>query len=314
MATQSSNGASFEGPHGWFHVTVGGDGHMTDVGYSAFDPIFWLHHTNVDRHLAMWQAINPNSDLQQTTEPGGNWWLRPGQTLNRQTALIPFHGSDGKTPYNTEKVKHPKKFGYSYPDVRDWEYTGSDGPSRLASAVTARVNQLYSSRGRSAKRSIRGNTMERAVVPHEWTAAVSAPNDAAGGKAYTVSLFFGEKPDNPKEWPFKSFGGLYVLAQPMASVQGPMTAHTEIILTGQLENAGIDTSNVNASRNYIDKELHWGVQLPDGTVIPNDEFKSFLNITIEDEIVKLPVVETELPKYSDLVVHDDITPVILNKR
>lgn len=27
MATQGSNGASFEGPHGWLHVTVGGNGH-----------------------------------------------------------------------------------------------------------------------------------------------------------------------------------------------------------------------------------------------------------------------------------------------
>ena len=35
MATQSSSGPSFEGPHGWLHITVGGDGHMTDVGYAA---------------------------------------------------------------------------------------------------------------------------------------------------------------------------------------------------------------------------------------------------------------------------------------
>jgi len=27
MATQGSTGASFEGPHGWLHVTVGGNGH-----------------------------------------------------------------------------------------------------------------------------------------------------------------------------------------------------------------------------------------------------------------------------------------------
>ena len=47
-------------PHGTAHVAVGdGDngsnGHMAS-GMSALDPIFWLHHCNVDRYWAEWQA------------------------------------------------------------------------------------------------------------------------------------------------------------------------------------------------------------------------------------------------------------------
>ena len=26
----------------------------------AFDPVFWLHHCNVDRQLSLWSAINPD--------------------------------------------------------------------------------------------------------------------------------------------------------------------------------------------------------------------------------------------------------------
>lgn len=43
-------------PHNNAHVIVGGfQGHMGD-GMSPLDPIFWLHHCNVDRLAAQWQA------------------------------------------------------------------------------------------------------------------------------------------------------------------------------------------------------------------------------------------------------------------
>src|SRR5262245_36046174 len=43
-------------PHGMAHVVTGGNsGHMSS-GLSPLDPIFWLHHCNVDRIWAQWQA------------------------------------------------------------------------------------------------------------------------------------------------------------------------------------------------------------------------------------------------------------------
>ena len=30
---------------------------MSPASYAGFDPVFWLHHANVDRYVAMWQAI-----------------------------------------------------------------------------------------------------------------------------------------------------------------------------------------------------------------------------------------------------------------
>lgn len=44
---------ALENPHGGIHVWVGGD--MGVVPYAAFDPIFWFHHTNVDRQWWLWQ-------------------------------------------------------------------------------------------------------------------------------------------------------------------------------------------------------------------------------------------------------------------
>jgi len=59
------------GPHNNGHVITGGqNGHMGD-GMSPLDPIFWLHHCNIDRIWAEWQtagnttpALNLNYDNQ----------------------------------------------------------------------------------------------------------------------------------------------------------------------------------------------------------------------------------------------------------
>lgn len=52
---------SIESIHDQVHVDVGGQGHMGDPAVAAFDPIFWLHHCQVDRLLALWQAAYPTT-------------------------------------------------------------------------------------------------------------------------------------------------------------------------------------------------------------------------------------------------------------
>jgi tyrosinase len=52
-------------PHDLVHGFIGGD--MNDVGTAALDPVFYVHHANVDRYWALW--------LKQTgrSNPGGTW-------------------------------------------------------------------------------------------------------------------------------------------------------------------------------------------------------------------------------------------------
>ena len=48
-----------ETPHNTLHDVIGGDsGNMSDISISAFDPIFWLHHCNMDRHFYTWLYEN----------------------------------------------------------------------------------------------------------------------------------------------------------------------------------------------------------------------------------------------------------------
>lgn len=50
-----------ETPHNQLHDIIGGTGgNMSDISISAFDPIFWLHHCNMDRHFYSWLYYNTN--------------------------------------------------------------------------------------------------------------------------------------------------------------------------------------------------------------------------------------------------------------
>lgn len=59
-------------PHNDIHIAVGGivgtvNGAMSDIPTAAFDPIFWVHHTNIDRMWALWSV-----------QPGRRWGPLPG--------------------------------------------------------------------------------------------------------------------------------------------------------------------------------------------------------------------------------------------
>jgi tyrosinase len=51
-----------EALHDRVHVWVGGaNGHMRHIPFAAFDPIFWAHHTMIDRIWRLWQLRHPNA-------------------------------------------------------------------------------------------------------------------------------------------------------------------------------------------------------------------------------------------------------------
>lgn len=71
--------------HNNVHVWVGG--HMGDIPFAAFDPIFWAHHTMIDRVWRMWQLQHPSASfpqrlLGQALPPFG---LTVRQTLDANT-------------------------------------------------------------------------------------------------------------------------------------------------------------------------------------------------------------------------------------
>lgn len=82
-------------PHGIVHAAVGGDnGDMTAM-HSPNDPIFWLHHANVDRLWWQWQQKNARPSRKHAgrivtplTAYGGK--TASGQSVSSTDTLSPF--------------------------------------------------------------------------------------------------------------------------------------------------------------------------------------------------------------------------------
>lgn len=148
--------------------------------------ISWLHHTNVDRQIAMWQAIYPDSWITPQASGSGTWTITPGTVLDQNSPLTPFYTGDRTTPWTSLGARYTKAFGYSYPEVQDWL---PRTPAQLSANVTARVNQLYNPNGILTRRSSSMRT--KRATEKVWTVEVNVPN-AAVGEGFTVDLSVGE--------------------------------------------------------------------------------------------------------------------------
>jgi tyrosinase len=99
-------------PHDAVHVEVGGrNSLMTATETAGLDPIFWLHHANIDRIWEVW--LNRDSTNKNPTIAA---WLN-GPTKPHSFAL---YGPDGKDrPSNPRDVLSTKALGYDYDDISD---------------------------------------------------------------------------------------------------------------------------------------------------------------------------------------------------
>ncbi len=112
----SSTGALEDNPHNKVHVYVGGNstsssywGLMSDPGLAALDPVFYLHHSNIDRMWAAWNEAG-NSNPTDT-----NWLNGPTASGDRHFYMP---NPDG-TPWNytPEMVNSISQLNYTYEDL-----------------------------------------------------------------------------------------------------------------------------------------------------------------------------------------------------
>ncbi|KAG8919124.1 hypothetical protein FRC02_001863 [Tulasnella sp. 418] len=118
---------SLESIHGDVHVIVGGGGQMGSVPVAGFDPIFWLHHVNIDRLLSLWEALHP-----------GEWVPAPQSTQD----LLPFW-QDSDSYWISDATRSPEVLNYTYP-----EFVGlkSTNPNDRKKEIGRKVNSLYGPR------------------------------------------------------------------------------------------------------------------------------------------------------------------------
>ena len=146
LVTYNTFSDQCESIHNTIHRQIGRT--MGNVAWAAFDPIFWLHHANIDRLIAMYQVIYPRNLLQNAPAvrrygrdvPGNE-----GSLDTPDTRLHPFRRPNPGWPFFTSRDFDSGSTGiwryhYGYPEI---PCDSAMSASRLSANVVNAVNRLY---------------------------------------------------------------------------------------------------------------------------------------------------------------------------
>ncbi|KAK8116070.1 hypothetical protein PG984_012572, partial [Apiospora sp. TS-2023a] len=310
MASNSDPGPSLEYPHDLVHSSMSAA--MLWPEYAAFDPLFWLHHANVDRLYALWQAINYNNTYQTQSRSIGPLYATPAGDVTADSPLKPFYQGDDSTSFHTGKtVAALATFGYTYPEINDWSLSREE----TRKAVITQVNQLYSnganrvssSRRRRIQQQQDRRRQQQQDPTTEYYAQISVER-AELQLPCTISVMLGDD----------KAGQMSLLSMPTSGV-----THAEVPLTRALNRAL--ASDTAAAKNkammmsdakFVTSKLSKLFQVEirkvcaisvasnlacvdkqaDGTVIPTESVPS-LSVEIQGEEVVAASRIDEFPKY-----------------
>ena len=140
--------------HGNVHVYTGDASNMGNVPTAAGDPIFWLHHCNIDR---IWMAWNAQGHKNPTQTSGRNW---------SDTKFVYVSGAGKRVELAIDQIANSAKLPYRYDEL----------PKKTLVAESARVqNRLLLS------------SVRPGAAPGNRAGAVAGPI-ALGQSAQTVKL------------------------------------------------------------------------------------------------------------------------------
>ena len=118
-------------PHNLVHVYVGNqtaagkEGLMSDPRTAALDPIFYLHHANIDRMWAAWNVNNQN--------PNTNDWLKGPAVNGERKFAMPLPGGVSWV-YTPAQMSDLGQLDYTYDDLQ--------APPQPVSPLNARLMRL----------------------------------------------------------------------------------------------------------------------------------------------------------------------------
>ncbi|KAI9791860.1 MAG: hypothetical protein M1816_003405 [Peltula sp. TS41687] len=280
-----------EGIHGGVHVDVGGD--MTFIDQSAFDPVFWLHHCNVDRLAAMYQASHPGKYVTPENR-SPTFALASGGTDDINTPLYPFRRATS-VEWKSDQLKTAESIfalGYSYPEVPQGR-----SQADLKTFTTGRINALYGPNTRVA--SFQGARSGAAALPEarrEWSINVLAtPSDFVG--SHIIRFFLGTSTDQIAQ--------ANIFRDTNNQAVGGKDLNITVPITSTLVDEGVSLQPEQAVPSL--KDLRWTVEKVEksgsNTIVPASNFPS-LKIAVNSAIVNNNA--NQLPEVTNVLTH--VTP------
>jgi tyrosinase len=306
MTTDRYTSTSFESPHNNVHNSIGCiNGTMYDLNWSAFDPAFMLHHANVDRLIALWQAIYPNSSIFTVVDYAGALYGLAAGNVSADTPLKPFHipagNDDGTDGFHTSRsVRDVAVLGYTYPELQVHSSGGGDSdsdngtaaapldPDELAEHVRFRVNSLYSSVPTTAGNASEARRMRLARRrSSSYFSSSLLRRSAATRKTWSVAISV-----DRAEVPLPATIGCYLSGGGRGYAGGSETREH----AGRMSLLAIPAVGVTHSTIPLDKALGAaarGVDLDDA-----EEVALFLNRTLKFEVLEVSSISSKIFLYA----------------
>lgn len=314
------NPSSLEALHDNIHVLTGG--HMSIVPQAAYAPVFWLHHTNVDRVFAIYQAAYPDKWLEESAEVGSNMWYTSGTVKDGSSGLEPFHQTSEGALWVSDDVRDTRKFNYVYDDLFN------QGAAPL-------INSLYGDQGQSfeAGSDEKGSLSKRTgdatslggylsnvveAVPRliegkttEYIASIEVDAMNMNG-SFTVFVFDGEfNEDDASEWQCEKnlIGSHGFFASPTA-MDSDSKVRAGISITDALFSRTLggfldDLTNGGVT-SYLKDKIEWRIVDATGCIKEGKDVPGFHLDVISSE-VEISKDDSCLPKWGNFDILSEIT-------
>ena len=161
-------------PHNAIHMDVGGQqtlGWMTDPDTAALDPIFWLHHANIDRLWSVWNGIATSN-----TDPSGSVNVGGRNISWSTTVKFAFNNAAGKAVTMTPSQMVDTK---TTPFAYDYEDTKNPLAAKAAALVAGARKGLMTSQPRTEMVGASSKKVTLTGSPQTTTVAIQEPSGPA---------------------------------------------------------------------------------------------------------------------------------------
>ncbi|KAL3419107.1 tyrosinase precursor [Phlyctema vagabunda] len=325
---EGENDDSVESIHDFIHGYTGNGGHMTYIEYSAFDPIFFLHHTMVDRIFALWQVLYPDSWILPEASTYSTFTSRAGTIEDSASALLPFRNDANGNFWTSDSSRSISTFGYEYPETV--AQNGTDQKTQVSTAI----NNLYgtgslanlAARDRFTVRRSQSEVQNRALsilgseglplkilqsnLYREWIVNIRVKKYALDAP-FMINVFLGPYNSDPSTWPTEPnfVGSHYVFtkasiaAKQMASCSGckdqiisgtvPLTS----ALLADIASGDLGSLDLIEVVPYLQSNLRYRVSTIEGE---DAGIVESLSVSVASAEVQKSLLAGLLPKWGEL--------------
>ncbi|PSN59540.1 Di-copper centre-containing protein [Corynespora cassiicola Philippines] len=317
-----------ESIHGLIHQCIGGtgifnstqyyEGHMWPVAYSAYEPLFWLNHANVDRLYALYQAAFPTRWLAPSKLSGGTLALPANSPIDADTPLAPFWRTQDSY-WTTNAVRNTTALGYAYPETQHWNFATEE---EYRASVNATIARLYSASARQRLAGAQaGSTVAGIASPEgvflDWAVRCSvAPMQFPATFRVQVLLADGDSEDD-----FVEVGSWVVLGlqredegevgeEAVAElVEKSTVGYVGLtgVFMGFVERELLEGLEVMEVLSLLSGSLEWRVFGADGTPVSESEWNA-LEVLVVSSQLRIPVdPDQPLERVGEEVGYPEIT-------